>query len=225
MFGLTEKLHRIFKLLNRNQRGFTAVQAVICSAALLGTSATVAGGIIASGAEASDRTEDKINETIQHIQSTFMLKGSVVAMAEETGSRGKVSQIIFSVSLVTEGGAADFTPPSPDEENSGTAGPHSDNVIVISYIDEYQHSDNVFWTVKKLGRDDGDYLLETNELFQITIGGDLQPGKNGGNLVDLLDYDLTTYTPFNIQVGAPQGAMLEFERSTPASLNRCSNLR
>ena len=45
------------------------------------------------------------------------------------------------------------------------------NKVVINYIDKNQKVNNLYWTVTKLGNDNGNNLLEQNEKFQITIGG------------------------------------------------------
>lgn len=225
MFGLIKKFTTLWKAFVREQSGFTAIQTVIGAVALVGAAGSVAGGVVTSGTQAAEQSKQKIEQVIENIQGTFMLKGSVIGMANTTGAQGTLSQISFIVGLVIQGGAADLTPPTPSPDNSGLAGPESNNLIVISYTDDNQHVENLYWTVTKLGKDDGDNLLEGNELFQITIGGDIQPGRAGGNLVDALGIDLSPDSKFTIEMTTPQGAVLAFDRTTPSSFHRCVNLR
>ena len=97
--------------------------------ALIATTATIAGGIVTSGAEASKSTKEELYSTLENIAGTFMLKGSVFAMADSTGSSGKISQITYSAALVMQDGAVDFTPPAASPDNDGTAGAESQNII------------------------------------------------------------------------------------------------
>jgi archaellin len=95
--------------------------------------------------------------------------------------------------------------------------------VVINYIDQDQNVKNLYWTVTKMGNDDGDNLLEVNEKFQITIGSDTV-GASGGNLVDALTTDLTVNKTFDLEVVTPAGAVLTIERTTPAYIDQIMNL-
>jgi archaellin len=95
--------------------------------------------------------------------------------------------------------------------------------VVINYIDKDQTVDNLYWTVTRLGNYDDDYLLEDNEKFQITIGGDT-PESAPGNLVDALSTDLSVNDTFSIVLLTPVGAVLEIERTTPAYIDTIMNL-
>jgi len=78
------------------------------------------------------------------------------------------------------------------------------------------------WIVTKLGKEDGDYLLEADEKFQITIGG---AATTPGNLIDALSPYLGVNTTFSVVVMTPQGAVLTIERNTPAYIDTIMNLR
>ena len=106
---------------------------------------------------------------------------------------------------------------------TGLADSSSTNVVVLNYIDEDQTENDLYWTVTKLGNADADDLLENNERFQITVGGDTA-GSGGGNLIDALDTDLTVKKTFNLEILTPVGAVLVIERTTPAYIDTIMNL-
>ena len=149
-----------------------------------------------------------------------MVKSPIYAKAATIGPQGTICQLSFNVALVCSDGFIDFTPPTASPENNGLAGPDSTNLIVISYTDANQHVDNLYWTVAKLGKDNGNDLLEGSEMYQITVGGNPVAGIDGGNLVDALNSDLSTNTEFVIDMGAPQSAILHLEGKTTASLKK-----
>ena len=106
---------------------------------------------------------------------------------------------------------------------TGVAASGSNNVVVLSYIDEDQRVDDLYWTITKLGKADSDNLLESNEKFQITIGS-TTAGSGAGNLIDALTTDLSINKKFMIEVKPPIGAVLNIERTTPAFVDTIMNL-
>ena len=116
----------------------------------------------------------------------------------------------------------DFTAPTADSA-TGLAAADSNNTIVISYIDEDQRQDDLYWTVTKLGKADADDLLEVNEMFQVTLGS-VTAGSGAGNLIDALTTDLTANKQFTIEVKPPVGAVLNIERTIPAYIDTIMNL-
>jgi hypothetical protein len=221
-------LDKIIKLLGRvfsRQKGFTTLQMAIGTVSAL----VVAGGVTTTVAMSSDglteEIDKQITETLNNISGTYMIRSSIYGQSTAEGSRGIIGQLVFTVGLVTTGGSVDFTPPEPSAENTGLAAAGSLNTIVICYTDDNQHVDDLYWTVTPIGQNDGDYILEEHEQFQITLGGGVTPGENGGNLVNALTIPLSTNTGFNIEMGASQGPVLAFERSTPSYLKKVTNFR
>ncbi len=211
--------------IRRGQKGITTVQTVISGVSFLAVAGGFASAVVSAGMDASQESEQAVHEAIQNIQGTYQIKGPVIAKATTVGSSGTIGQITFTVALAGRGGIVDFTPPVPDAANNGIAGAGSQNPIVISYSDKYQHIENLYWTIARLGRNNGDNLLEDGELFQITIGGGLVPGQTGGNLIDALPAKLSTDTSFTIEMKGARGATLSFERRTPSSIDRIVNFR
>jgi len=121
------------------------------------------------------------------------------------------------------GEAIDFTQPTGTGDTDGLADTGSNNVVVISYIDEDQRVEDLYWTATPLGDADTDDLLEQDEKFQITIGNATQ-SASGGNLFDALDPNLLVNKKFTIEIKTPRGAVMTFERMTPAYIDRVMNL-
>ena len=219
------KILRLLRNLARNEKGITGIETGIILVSSVAVAGTLATAVIQSGVNSTNDLEKTYNDALKNIRGTFVQKGAVIGQAATTGPHGTVSQLSFTVSLITSGGSMDFTPPSPSAGNTGLAGDTSNNLIVISYTDEYQHVENLYWTVTRLGRGNGDYILEDNEQFLITVGGSPVPGQNGGNLVDALATDLSADTDFTIEVKAPTGATLKIERETPAFIDHVINFQ
>ena len=161
---------------------------------------------------------------MKEAQSTLELRGAVIATAESTGATGTIKQVTFTVGNVLGGEPIDFTAPTAATDNGGSAASSSNNVVVISYIDEDQRVDDLYWAVTKLGKADDDDLLETNEKFQVTIGNSTT-AQGGGNLIDALDTDLTVNKEFTIELKPPIGAVLNIERTTPPYIDTIMNMR
>jgi hypothetical protein len=219
MNGIIGNLKKFIGNLVNQEKGFTALQTavgVVSSVAVAGSLGTV---VVNSATSASDQVEQAVYQTIANIEGTYDIRGSLIGVASKAGAKGTLGQLTFSVALVMGEGSMDFTPPSPSSENDGLAGPDSTNIITIAYTDDNQYVDNLYWTVQKLGRDNGDYILEGGEMYQITIGGSKIAGEKGGNLVDALNPDLSTNSRFSLDIKSPQSPILVIERTTPAYIH------
>jgi archaellin len=223
MNRIWNKFIAILRGINRDEKGIAAMPTIVGAFSTLVVAGTLAGTVVDQGDDLSQEVQKVVQETIQNIEGTYQIKGCVIGRATATGSKGTIGQLTFTVSLASSGGCTDFTPPAASADNTGLSAPDSNNIIIISYTDEYQHVENLYWTLEKLGKNDGDNFLEGNELFQITIGGNTTPGKNGGNMVDALSQDLSTYTTFDIEIKTPQGVTLRMEQTTPSSIENIVN--
>ncbi len=123
------------------------------------------------------------------------------------------------------GDAIDFTPPTASASNNGKADPTtSKNKVVINYIDSDQTVTNLYYSVSALGTTNNNYLLETGEKFQITVGNTTKT-TGGGNLLDALTTTLQANKTFTLEVVTPAGAVLTIERTTPPYIDTKMNLR
>jgi len=206
------------KFLNR-EKGITGLETAIILIAFVVVAAVFAYTALSAGLFSTQKSQEAVYSGLKEAQSTLELRGGMIAVASTTGSSGTVAQLKFTVGNVLGGEAIDFTIPT-DADNNGVADTGSSNVVVINYHDQSQTQDDLFWTITKLGNADSDDLLESNERFEITIGG----AAGVGDLIDALTTDLTVKTTFNLEILTPAGATLTMERTTPAWIDTIVNL-
>jgi flagellin FlaB len=211
------------KFLN-HEKGITGLETAIILIAFVVVAAVFAYTTLSAGLFSTQKSQEAVYSGLKEAQSTLELKGNVIATANGSGSSAYVQQISFTVSNVLGGEAIDFTPPDAPGTATGLAAANSPNKVVINYIDLSQTVNDLYWTVTKLGGSDADDLLENNEKFKITIGGDTA-GSAPGNLIDALGTDLDINTEFSLIVQTPVGAVLEIERTVPAYIDDIMNLR
>ena len=208
------------KFLNR-EKGITGLETAIILIAFVVVAAVFAYTALSAGLFSTQKSQEAVYSGLKEAQSTLELRGGVIAVASATGSNGTVAQLKFTIANVLGGEAVDFTEPADDADNNGVADDDSSNVVVINYHDQTQTVDDLYWTISKLGNADSDDLLEANERFEITIGGD----SGNGDLIDALTTnDLSVKTTFDLEILTPAGATLTIERTTPAWIDAIVNL-
>ena len=218
-------LNRFLTRTRRDERGITGLETAIILIAFVVVAAVFAYTALSAGLFSTQKSSEAVYSGLQEAQSTIELKGGVIAEAENTGADGYISQLHFTVTNVLGGEAIDFTPPTANATSpNGLAANGSSNVVVISYSDASQRVEDLYWTVTQLGSADADYLLETNEKFQITIGNAVA-GADGGNLVNALSPHLVVNKTFAVEVKPSIGAVLPIQRTTPAFIDDVFNLR
>ena len=208
--------------IHRGQKGITGLETAIILIAFVVVAAVFAYTVLSAGLFATQKSQEAVYSGLKEAQSTVELRGGVIAKAGTTGASGTIKQIVFTVSSVLGGEAIDFTAPNAASDNSGVAASGSTNKVVISYIDEAQQKNDLYWTVTKLGNADDDDLLEQNEKFEITVGGST---GTAGDLLNALSTNLTVNKTFNLEILTPVGAVLTIERTTPAYIDTIMNLR
>jgi flagellin FlaB len=214
--------HKLLKS-HRGQRGITGLETAIILIAFVVVAAVFAYTALSAGLFSTQKGQEAVYSGLKEAQSTLELRGSVIATAETTGASGTIRQISFVVSNVLGGEAIDFTAPTENTSDTGTASSNSTNKLVINYVDQDQSKNDLYWTITKLGNADDDDLLENNEKFRVTIGD--STGTDGGNLIQALEPDLTINTEFSLILQTPVGAVLEIERTTPPYIDSIMNLR
>ncbi len=209
----------MFRKFINHEKGITGLETAIILIAFVVVAAVFAYTVLSAGLFSTQKAQEAVYSGLKEAQSTMELRGAVIATGNTTGASGNIKQLNFTVANVLGGESIDFTPPTNGAAGvaTGTA-----NKVIINYIDKGQTVDNLYWTVTKLGKEDGDYLLEADEKFQITIGG---AATTPGNLIDALSPYLGVNTTFSVVVMTPQGAVLTIERNTPAYIDTIMNLR
>jgi len=211
--------------IHKGQKGITGLETAIILIAFVVVAAVFAYTVLSAGLFSTQKSQEAVYSALKEVQGSLELRSGIIATANTTGASGTVQQVSFIVSNALGGEPMDFTAPTANTSgNNGIANSGSSNKVVISYADQSQTVDDLYWTVTKLGSTDSDDLLEQNEQFKITVGNSAV-GAGGGNLVDALGTDLTVSTDFSIIVSTPVGAILELERTTPVYIDTIMNLR
>ncbi len=211
------------KFLN-HEKGITGLETAIILIAFVVVAAVFAYTTLSAGLFSTQKSQEAVYSGLKEAQSTLELKGNVIATANGSGTGAVIQQVSFTVSNVLGGEAIDFTEPTANTSTSGLANSGSDNKIVINYVDKDQTINDLYWSIDKLGGSDADDLLESNEKFKVTIGGD-SDSSGAGNLINALTTDLSINKEFSLIVQTPVGAVLEIERTTPAYIDEIMNLR
>lgn len=210
-------LKNILKQLHRSEKGITGLETAIILIAFVVVAAVFAYTVLSAGLFSTQKSQEAVYSGLEQVQSTMEIKGAVIAKAENTGASGYLSQLTFTVANAIGGESVDFTAPTADGSNTGAAASGSNNVVVISYTSEDQRVEDLYWTKTELSGD-GDNLLEEGEKFQLTIGN-ATAGAGGGNLVDALNPNLLVNKAFTIELKTVKGAVITFQRTTPAFID------
>jgi flagellin FlaB len=203
----------------RHEKGITGLETAIILIAFVVVAAVFAYTALSAGLFSTQKGQEAVYSGLKEARSTIELRGAVTAISPAVGASANISNITFTVANVLGGEPVDFTPPSAGSSGNATG---VANKVIISYIDQDQTINNLYWTVTALGKDNGNYLLETDEKFQVTIGG-----STGNNLLNCLSpsHLLGVNKTFSIVLTTPVGAVLEIERTTPPYLDLINNLR
>jgi flagellin FlaB len=183
-------MRRILKNLWRHQEGITGLETAIILIAFVVVASVFAYTVLSAGIFSSERGKEAVHAGLKQARGSLEIVGGVIANATST----HVERVRFTVSNVLGGEPVDFTPPP-------------NNVVVIDYVDARQHVSNLPWTITRVGRNDGDNLLEAGEKFQVEV--DLTG----------LDPKLDPNRRFSLHVKSPTGATLVIERTTPPVLD------
>jgi flagellin FlaB len=147
----------------QDQKGITGLETAIILIAFVVVAAVFSYTVLSAGLFASQKSKEAIYTSLDQTQSTTEVKGAVVALAEagNLGAAGYVSQLSFTLANALGGSSIDFTPPGADVGNDGKADEVAPtNKVVISYIDQNQKVNDLYWTLTKLGSSNADDLLD-----------------------------------------------------------------
>jgi len=218
-----EVLRKLISQIHEREKGITGLETAIILIAFVVVASVFAYVVLSAGLFSTQKSQEAVYSGLKVAESTLEIKGGLIAKAETTGASGYLSQLTFTLSTALGGEPVNFTAPTPASANTGIADISSNNMVVISYTDQDQRVENIYWTVAEVGSGDNNDLLESDEMFEITIGNDTHT-EAGGNMVDALSPDIGVSKSFTIEVKPPTGAVLTFERTTPAYIDGVMNL-
>jgi archaeal flagellin FlaB len=195
---------RLVKRLFNKQQGITGIETAIILIAFVIVASVFAYVVLSAGLFSTQKAKEAITSGLNEAQSTIEVKGNLYGAM----SNSVLTSVTFTIATTTGGELIDFTPPSTNTTSK----------VIISYNDAYQMFPSLNWTLAKLNSTNSDNILDTNELFQITV--DLTAVS--ANVTD--EQKPRPYHKFNLEVKPPVGAVLSMERTIPARVDSVINL-
>jgi flagellin FlaB len=196
-----DKFQGMAKKAMRNESGITGLETAIILIAFVVVATVFAFVVLTTGIFSAERGKETVFAGLQKARGTMEVRGGVV-MEAGGGPPIAVTQVSFQVAT-TAGG--DPIPLDPAATNNRT---------VIAYRDSAVVDNDMTYTATEIVGD-GDNLLETGELFTITITA----AANAGTIGTLAANDRWT-----LEIQTPVGAVLDLTRSMPAELGAVMQL-
>ena len=193
---------RFLKRIGAEEAGITALETAIILIAFVVVASVFAFTMLSAGTFSTERGKEAIYAGLTEVQSSMELKGGVIALADEDGVDGEVTNLVFTLSNALNGEAINL-------DSSSTA------VVVFQYRDDTQRVplDYSNWSVSWLGTDDTDGLLESGELAEINV-----------TLPTTMTTPLSINTDFVLEIKPPSGAVVNLQRTTPAWMELVNDL-
>lgn len=141
--------------LHQNESGMSALETAIILIAFIVVASVFAFTILSAGSASTEKGQQAINAGLEQVQSSMAMKGDIIAMGNAAGTA--VDEVVFTLSLVSTGSPVDLTAAA------------ADRVVIMSYRDGTQLVNDLTYTVAWVGANDGDDLLEANELAEVTV--------------------------------------------------------
>lgn len=191
-------MRKIFKRMHRNQEGITGLETAIILIAFVIVASVFAYVVLSAGLFSSQKAKEAVNAGIQSTMATVEIRGNIVGRMVG----GVLADVTFCVGVPAAGSPVDFTP-----SGNGT------QLVVVSYMDADNYLPSVNWTIQRLSYGNNDYLLDPNELFQMTV---IMP--TSGNI------SIGSYDTFALEIKPPDGPVLAVERTMPSRISQYVNL-
>ena len=156
---------QLFRLIG-NQKGMTGLETAVILISFVIVAAVFAYTILSAGIFSSEKSRQTIFSGLETVTSTLNVEGAITSY--DLNEDGDIDQVSFMLATALGDGAIDLTQPV-DEDGDGLADDVSNNLLCIAYIDESIHLQDIAWTMNMLGKNDGDHLLEKDEIAEITI--------------------------------------------------------
>ena len=222
----------------RGQRGITGLETAIILIAFVVVASVFAFTVLSTGIFATERSKETVFAGILEARSTLEPRGSMIAFAGKIdGATSTVYKFAFIVSNAVNGEPIDLTPGytvdgSGDDPDVASG---DGQTTVISYTDAGVSVNDIPWSVNFLGDDDGDFLLEGNEIAEITAwiltrdntvtdvtaNDSLKTLSTGIN--SLADIPARSNV-FTLEVKPPSGAVVNLKRTLPIQFDSVMDL-
>lgn len=215
----------------RGERGITGLETAIILIAFVVVASVFAYTVLSAGIFSSQKGKEAIYSGLEEARASIEPKGSMLAYGATVGTTETAVKVSFTVTNALNGQAIDLTPSYV--LNAGALEANTaEHVCLITYIDDKQMISDAAWTVEFLGKNNGDYLLESGEQAVITVwlcnydGSDYALGSGAADpFIDSEGNLLGIYDTFTVQVKPAKGSVLVEERSLPARIDAVMDLK
>ena len=134
---------------------------------------------------------------------------------DEIVARGQMTSIVVLVANSIKGEPIDLTEPSNSDNDGISDSEDRRHNVIISYSDEDQQKNDLYWIMAFVGADDGDDQLETGERVELTI---FLKGLNQAT-------PLVKDTQFTLEIMPSESSVLVIQRTAPQEISAVMNLR
>lgn len=226
------KQKRYFKNIYKEQKGITGLETAIILIAFVVVAAVFAYTVLSAGLFSTQKSQEAVYNGLKETQGTLQLLGGVVGYKDTlSGTSGDLGRVDFTIALATDGTSVDLTPAfQVTGGNTLAILSAGANRTQIAFNDQDTTVSDVAWTVKFIGKYNGDTMLDPGEKAVISVW---LHSENAGTWSNYLagsasnfigtDY-VGTYHTFTLEVKPVSGATLTIQRTTPAYLDSVVDL-
>jgi archaeal flagellin FlaB len=212
----------------RAQRGVTGLETAIILVAFVVVAAVFAQSVLSAGLFSADKSREAIYSGLQEVQGTLELRGSVMGFRDtlNTSGKGSLGKIEITVTGGSIGNQVDLTSAytvDPDTKALNNSNPGA-NRLQVAFSDQDFTAADCAWTAVWIGKNNEDFLLDSDEKAVITVWLHTFDGNNWGPAGNesppfLGTHYVDTYHTFTLEVKSAAGPILTIERTTPAFLD------
>ena len=195
-------MKQLCKKERNNERGITGLETAIILIAFVIVASVFAYVVLSAGLFSSQKAKEAVNAGLQSTMATVEIRGNVIARMVAS----EVVEISFCVGVPSAASPVDFTPADNVTDNRT-------QLVVVSYSDAQNYLPSVNWSVERLSWGNDDYLLDPNELFQMTV---YMPSS--------ANISIGPYDSFSLEIKPPDGPVLTVERTIPSRISQYVNL-
>ena len=193
------KFKRLFSSLHNKEEGITGLETAIILIAFVIVASVFAFVVLSTGLFSAERGKETVFAGLEKARGNLEVRGALTVIdANADGAISSADSIVFNLANAA-GGFPVLVDPAA-----------TTNSVVVNYIDAQDRVADATYTVTEI-QGDGDNLLETGELFEITVN---PPGTS----------TLVPNEIFTLEVVPPQGGTLLIERTMPPEIDTVMDL-
>ena len=133
---------------------------------------------------------------------------------DDVEARGQFTSVVVLITNSIEGEPIDLTEPSDSDDDGISDSEDRRHNVIVTYTDDVQLKNDLYWTKSFVGADDGDDLLEQDERVELTI---VLKGLDSAT-------PLVKSKEFTLEIKASEGSVLVIQRTSPDQISTVMNL-